>query len=49
MMLPLCLYLMQLPIKKNAQSAIAVLKIFRVSYLNFLFLNQEFNNKKKKY
>lgn len=35
--------------KKNAQSAIAVLKFFRVSYLNFLFLNQEFNNKKKKY
>lgn len=47
MMLPLCLHLMQLPIKKNSQVAIAVLKDFTVSYLNFIFLNQEFNNKKK--
>lgn len=38
MMSPLCLYLMQLLIKKNAQVAIAVLMDFRVSYLSFLFL-----------
>lgn len=46
MMSPLCLYLMQLLIKKNAQVAIAVFKDFRVFYLNFLFfLNQEIKKK----
>lgn len=47
MMSPLCFYLMQLLIKKNAQFAIAVFKDFRVFYLNFpFFLNQEIKKKR---